>query len=311
MSKIKPIVIIGAPRSGTTFLKEALSFHKEIWHLPSESHHILEGPLHPRNFSNTSNRPDKEFDLDLMEVDAIRSQFFRQAVNLSIIPFGKSVVSSSRKHRFSRKLSIVIFGLLSKFSKGESIIFLEKTPKNSVRIEAITRIFPEAKYIFLKRDPVDNIFSLFRGWEEKTGFFYKVLNKGRPRFANSGYKFSELANFGITDSYWRFVLPPQWQAEKFHDLLDIVIFQYKKSNELAEEDARRFINPENIFKIDYEKLKSDTELSVKEILEFCGLDYDKYDFGSLKNIPKINTSGARASIEREEISRRYHQGERG
>ena len=43
-----PIIILGAPRSGTTILHRSLAMHPELWHLPAESHAILEGPLHPR-----------------------------------------------------------------------------------------------------------------------------------------------------------------------------------------------------------------------------------------------------------------------
>jgi len=43
----RPIIILGAPRSGTTILQRCLALHPDLWHLPGESHFILEGPLHP------------------------------------------------------------------------------------------------------------------------------------------------------------------------------------------------------------------------------------------------------------------------
>src|SRR5699024_7905088 len=103
MRLVKPIIIIGAPRSGTTFLKELLTFHEELWHLPSESHHILEGPLHPRNFPYFSNRPVSDFDLSETDIKLIHQSFRQEAINIDIVPGAKGLLNRVRSNRYLRK----------------------------------------------------------------------------------------------------------------------------------------------------------------------------------------------------------------
>ena len=56
----KPIIILGAPRSGTTILTRCLAMHPDLWHLPGESHSILEGPFHPALIGYRSNKVGSE-----------------------------------------------------------------------------------------------------------------------------------------------------------------------------------------------------------------------------------------------------------
>ena len=47
---------------------------------------------------------------------------------------------------------------------GCALRFLEKTPKNVLRIPFIERIFPDALYVFLWRDPRGNLASIMEAW---------------------------------------------------------------------------------------------------------------------------------------------------
>jgi hypothetical protein len=307
MKLTDPIIIIGAPRSGTTFLKELLTFQDDLWHLPSESHHILEGPLHPDNFSEYSNRPDEGFMLSNSQIEQLRHQFREQAVNISNVPGGQNLLDRFRGNRFARKGLLNTLGPLSKIYKPAEagIRFIEKTPKNIVRIPAICQIFPDAKYIYLTRKPVDNISSIYRGWNTETNIIYKLI-KGHPRFAGSEYQIDMLNEVGISDNYWRFVLPPGWREQKFRDLMDIAIYQWQKSNELAEQDLTDLIQADRVFRIEYAALVKHTKDKIDELLDFADLSRNGYSYQSLQRMPKINQSGNKktAAIDNEEIKRR-------
>jgi hypothetical protein len=80
----KPIIILGAPRSGTTILQRCLALHPDIWHLPGESHAILEGPFHPRQSEYESNRVTAD-DVNEGVAEQLRRRFYRLAINLNTV----------------------------------------------------------------------------------------------------------------------------------------------------------------------------------------------------------------------------------
>lgn len=311
MKLVKPIIIVGAPRSGTTFLKELLTFHADLWHLPQESHHILEGPLHPKNFHSFSNRPDENFRLSEDKIKKMRADFWKQAINISIVPGGLILLNRFRENRYIRKGLINVIGQLSRYYKFEKkgIRFIEKTPKNTVRIPWIKEVFPDAKFIYIKRKPIGNINSILRGWYTDTGLLYKLI-KGKPRFASAGYEIDSLEKFhlktDLKDNYWRFVLPPGWENQEFRDLMDIAIYQYQKSNELAEGDLMKTVEPKNIFRLKYEDLTDDRENIVDQLLSFTDLSKNGFDYRSLYKMSKINQTGNKIflDIDNKEIDRR-------
>ena len=56
----RPIMVLGSPRSGTTLLFRCLAMHVNLWHPPSESHAVFEGPFHPASKGYESNRVTAE-----------------------------------------------------------------------------------------------------------------------------------------------------------------------------------------------------------------------------------------------------------
>lgn len=310
MELLDPIIIIGAPRSGTTWLKELITLHSSVWHLPGESHHILEGPLHPKHFAAFSNRSDPDFSLTDLQVEEIQKAFWKEAINISRVKGGERLLDTFRGYRYIRKMLLDSVGPVSKWLKpvDSALVFLEKTPKNTVRIPALHSIFPSAKYIYIQRDPVDTIASIWRGWRYKTSPFYKIV-RGRPRFAGAGYEMKWLENYGVESvfgkTYWRFVLPPGWEQAEFNDLLDIAAFQYVQSNRLANRDLGDLIPDERVFRLHYERLNAHTGEVVGEIMKFLNLRERDYNYESMKNMPNLNrTDHDRDLLDRREVEKR-------
>src|SRR5690554_3785853 len=139
---LKPIIILGAPRSGTTILYRCLALHPELWHLPDESHHILEGPFHPARTGIDSNRVTAS-DMDDKLAFELKTQFYRAAINLNRVmrdpvPF---FVGNSLPKRVFNKIAVQLVGSLSHRNKPKTLRFLEKTPKNTLRVSMLARLF--------------------------------------------------------------------------------------------------------------------------------------------------------------------------
>ena len=156
----KPIFIIGCSRSGTTVVYKVLSMAKGLGSLHRESHEFWNS-LHPPEENNwESHRLNAG---DLSERDRVRvARYFFKYVGM-------------------RR-------------------FVDKANQNCFRIPYLLELFPDAVFVYVKRDGRDNINSLIHGWgkpEEFAGWSHNLpcnvlVDNGRYR-------------------QWSFFLFPDWR----------------------------------------------------------------------------------------------------
>lgn len=139
----RPVIILAAPRSGSTLLFETLSEAPGVWTIGGESHQFIEGlrPLNPMAGQVDSNRLDATHASERI-TRLLRSRFATALRDRDGSPLGPA-----------RQLA--------------DVRFLEKTPKNALRQPFLERVFPGALYVWLYRDPRPNISSMIEAW--KTG----------------------------------------------------------------------------------------------------------------------------------------------
>ena len=127
--KVKPIFICGMPRSGTSLCEQILSTHSKVMGAGELS--LLTDLTKIEKLIQTS--PDK---IKLLR-ENIKDKNFLQNVRDSYLNF------------------------LEDYSNGKSEFITDKLPHNFILIGLIKLIFPEAKIIYCKRDPLDNCYSLY------------------------------------------------------------------------------------------------------------------------------------------------------
>ncbi len=76
------------------------------------------------------------------------------------------------------------------------IRMLEKTPKNALRIPFLAKVFPEARFIYLHRDPHQVLSSMMEGWESGRFTMYRNL---------PGWTGEREWSFLLTLLFWKFV----------------------------------------------------------------------------------------------------------
>lgn len=147
----RPVIILAAPRSGSTLLFETLAEAPEFWTVGGESHQFIEGlkPLHPVAGRIHSNR--------LTERHATRE-----------------IVELLRR-RFARFLQDRDGRKFIDHLDAGPLRFLEKTPKNALRQPFLDVVFPGALYIFLYREPRGNISSMMEAWRAGNWVTYPRL----------------------------------------------------------------------------------------------------------------------------------------
>jgi hypothetical protein len=215
---------VAAPRSGSTLLFETLSVSSDLYTLGGEAHALVEGlaELRPGAPNVSSNR---------LTAEHATPDVARRIVS--------EVLASLRDARGAPP-------------PPGPIRFLEKTPKNALRIPFFDRIFPDAHYIFLWRDPHENLSSIIEAWRSGQ---WKTYN-GLPGF----------------DGPWSLLLPPGWEAFNGRPLEEIAAFQWDVANRTVLDDLARL--PRNRWcALTYEALCRDPAASIRRVCEFAGIAF--------------------------------------
>lgn len=217
---LRPIFIIGAPRSGTSLLYAILRRSSATRHWPGESHEIWEADYHPSLRGWESNALDAS-DYDPAAAARIRRSFF---------------LVTGRKHRL-----------------------VDKTPRNALRLGFVNMLFPEAQFIYLKRDGRENVNSLINAWRT-------------PRYRT--YELPEPHSIpGVDPRWWKFVLYPGWREDVSQSLEVVCAKQWIASNDHALRDLPS-VDAHRRTEVRYEDLVASPVESVGRIMDFLGLDYE-------------------------------------
>ena len=221
-----PIFIVSAPRSGSTLLFETLAASERLCTLGGEAHWLVEGieSLRPGAPGVDSNRLTAEHVTDAIARD-IREQILSRLQD----PAGRPLQEPGQRY------------------------FLEKTPKNSLRIPFFDRIFPDARFVFLWRDPHENISSIMEAWRSGQWRTY-------PR----------LEGF---DGPWSMLLPPGWRAMNGRPLAEIAAWQWAQTNATVLDDLQSLGN-ERWAVVHYGDLLRDPAGAVGKLCEFLRLPVD-------------------------------------
>ncbi len=131
--------------------------------------------------------------------------------------------------------------------------FLEKTPKNSLRIPLFDRVFPDAQFIFLWRDPRENLSSIIEAWRSGDWQTYRELD---------GF-----------EGPWSMVLPPGWRALNGRPLEEIAAFQWDSTNRIVREDLA-LLPSDRWTAVEYSELIRAPQATVERLCGFLGIDVD-------------------------------------
>jgi len=195
--------------------------HKEIESLPA---------LHPANCGFQSNRLTEE-------------QTTREAAEHLQRLFSSKLINSDG-HSYSE---------LPPEQRPERIHFLEKTPKNALRIPFLNSLYPDARFIFLHRNPRENISSIMEAW--RSGMF--VTYPDLP---------------GWNGLPWSLLLTAGWNGLDGMPLEEVAAFQWQSANlqildDLADLPDKRWCT------VGYEQFLSDQAAHLQRLCNFMGVPF--------------------------------------
>lgn len=222
----RPVVILAAPRSGSTLLFETLRESSDFWTIGGESHGIFEriNRFNPMSKYCDSNALSAEDSIPEI-IDQIRIWFFQKLRNAE-----------------GQRIEAV------KGMQDRAPRLLEKTPKNALRVSLLNEIFPDALFIYLYRNPRENISSMMEAWQSGRFITYPALpGRGKP---------------------WSLLLPPGWQS--YHDapLEAITAFQWQAANEAILSELSR-LDRDRWMAVSYGQQVHSPAATVRAICDFC------------------------------------------
>ena len=232
-----PIFIIGAPRSGSTLLYQVLTDYFEVGYLsnlhscfygaPSFAERVFH-PLRYRKPSDYSSYYGRTYGWTApSECGEFWYRFFRRTP--SYVPLNEV----DDKHL--RRLRGVVRSLVLSFNKP--ILF--KNLYCSVRVQPIIKALPEALFIVVRRNLIDNSQSLLEGRKSVNGTYEKWFSLEPPEV-------SQLK-----------LLPPHIQ----------VVEQVRSIYRLIDEEAT-VVGKSRFFEIEYESFCADTLSIISGIKDF-------------------------------------------
>lgn len=224
----RPVIILAAPRSGSTLLFETLSGSENFWTIGGESHGVFESisQFNPQTGLCNSNALTAD-DANDETVLQIRASFFSQLRNSRGVRYDEDHAAAGTLPRL-----------------------LEKTPKNAVRVSLLNKIFPDALYIYLYRNPRENISSMIDAWHSSRFVTYRRLaGRHRP---------------------WSMLLPPGW--ERYHDasIEETAAFQWREANTAVLRELSK-LGSDRWTAVSYGQQVNNCEETVTRLCQFCGV----------------------------------------
>ena len=223
----RPVFIVAAPRSGSTLLFETLEVNRELWSIGDESHKHFESiaSLRPSG-KNPSNCLTAEMATQDVK-ETLLNSFVADLVNADGKPFSE----------------------LTTLSRPGEIRFLEKTPKNALRIPFLLKVFPDARFIFLYRDARQNMSSLLETWRSGKWVTYPKLPGWQP------------------DKPWSHLLFPGWQKLTNSTLAEIVAQQWLVTNQTILDELQQ-LPAERWCSVEYDSLLANTGEELQRLCLF-------------------------------------------
>ncbi len=176
---------------------------------------------------------------------------------------------------------------------------VEKTCANSLRVEFVDRVIPEAKYLFIIRDGRDVVASAFKRWKAPLELVY-LIKKARfvPAsdlpYYSSRYFINRLRKIFSADkrlASWGPRFKGMEEALQKYKLKQVAALQWQRCVENSERGFQGVLD-DRVCRLKYEELVSHPAQEFKRVLEFldvdpAGVDLLKMTSGvSSKNIGK-------------------------
>ncbi len=301
----RPVFVVGSPRSGTTLLQNVLCRDPSVFKLGRESRclwHRLGGQEVTGSFPD----PDDIASAYLAEVYRGEREWTQEGQRrwaLRCASQGTPAQYLDLPHALIEKIGTDAVGPFADAVQSETAPFtlppldpiwatdadgpvriVDKDTGHCWRLPELSNAFPDAKFIFVVREPRDAIRSLIAGWRHPTWFFtYRT-----PTALNiAGY--SDVTPWG--DRWWNFNLFPGWETLVDAPLEEVAAQQWSAAVAPVIDHGLPLLEQGRAMVTTYEDIVDAPRTTLSAIAEFAGLDADAIMGSGLdRNYMSMSTS---------------------
>jgi len=230
-----PVIVVSAPRSGSTLLFEQLSTRPGLWSIGGESHGVFRAFPHLR-------AENAQLDSGCLLAS--------HADERTVDAFRRCMAFLLRNHNGEPWIG------MRPEDRPPTVTLLEKTPRNALNVPFLLRVFPDARFIYLYRDARATIASLVEAWQFglKTGRF--VTFRDLP---------------GWDRAAWCFLLPRGWRDLVGKTLFDIAAFQWAACSDKLLDDLE-MLEDGRCSAVAYEELVGAPSQTIRRLAEFAQVE---------------------------------------
>lgn len=270
-AKYTPVIIIGAPRSGTNMLRDILC-----------------------QFSDFGTWP----------CDEINYIWRHGNVRYESDEFPKSLATNDVKAYIRKQFDSIA-------AKLQTHYLLEKTCANSLRVEFVNETIPDAKYIFLVRDGVDIVDSAMKRWKAPLDIPYLLKKMryvpvtdlpyyGSRYILNRVYRLFSREN---RLAFWGPKLDNIDTLLADYSLEEVCFLQWQKCVTSSEEAFSRLPDGK-VYTLRYEDFVTEPKQELEKILSFLDSDVDTLAIeGVLDRVSSTSVGKGRSNIDDDMIER--------
>ncbi|MGM0452716.1 MAG: sulfotransferase family protein [Thermodesulfobacteriota bacterium] len=237
----RPLIIIGAPRSGTNLLRDALT-----------------------QFAGVATWPCDEINYIWRHYNVVYpSDAF--APEMARLPV----------RRYIRGW----FDWVARHYTADTVV--EKTCANSLRLGFVNRVLPEAKYVFIRRNGFDAVASAIKRWQAglEPGYILRKARFVPPSdlvFYAARYMINRLYRQVSRQrrlAFWGPRIDGMDKLLRTHPLDEVCAFQWRACVDAAGQFFAR-LPSDRWLPLTYEALVSDPETELQRVLDFAGVNQD-------------------------------------
>lgn len=218
----RPIFVVGCSRAGTTLVYKTFSRSKELGSLNRETHDL---------WAELTPLADRDWKSHTV---------------------GPEMASTA----ICRAVSKYFYIYTNRYR------FVDKNNQNSLSIAYLNKLFPDAVFVYVKRNPGDNINSLIEGWQKVD--LFGTWSEELPEevlIENGKYR------------RWCFFLPEGWQEYTTSAIENVCAFQYRSVNQKIMDDLSVIPKSRQVH-IKYENILENPVDTFRTAFENTGVVFD-------------------------------------
>lgn len=264
-------------------LFNALSGHPDLWSLYRESGSLIE-----RYFPVTMEPGVSDVvaaaDVSSTTVASLYRDIADSIGNMGarhlVLARGASAFLRTSAGRRVMRLPVVskwrlssLYSRMGRQRQSDTVRIVEKTPENCFRVELVRRLFPDALFVYITRDPRQSIASIYTGWTQSTEF-------RRFRFPT----WFHLSDY--SPPWWSFGLVPGWETLNGATLMEACATQWLRYNQYCRAELPQ--DPSKVLLVPYEDTVSSPMAVLVRLARWADLDpapFKRFE----RSLPVVNT----------------------